>query len=569
MQLDLHHVVFSNHGGYLSINHSPWTNPLGEGLYLRTHVGRGRKGTRELYLLEVTHAGEVIAYHEHCTPSLLTLSTDRGRVEICLPGTCGMRVRTVGVGLRLRAVHDAKILHQPRPDGAVVAHGKGCEADFFLHAASGQMQLSPAWQLREGRNRGINFSHAQIDVAANSEFSLIECDSGPTAPDLPPFDDAVTAIAADWDQWLADMPQPTLPDWTDGHAVAAYIDWCSVVSPRGLYAHPVMVMNKTHMDQVWSWDHCFNAMACCSGRPELAWAQFMAIADHQDAKGCLPDSANQHMTSRTFTKPPIHGWAYHWCWQRNPDFFGNSERLRQTYAWMSAWSQWWLTHATWGETKLPFYIHGNNSGWDNATIFDVATPTISPDCAAYLSYQCDVLAQIAEALGMPSEASEWRTTAEAITSELIETLWRDDQFVGQVASTGQTVTCQSLITCMPIILGQRLPETIRQALANQIESFLTDYGLASEHPTSPEFHQHEHAYWRSSVWPPPVMIAVSGLRDAGFPDLAQRISERYCRATAGCVFRENHDPLTGAGRSDYAFTWTASVSMILANEYQA
>ena len=63
------------------------------------------------------------------------------------------------------------------------------------------------------------------------------------------------------------------------------------------------------------------------------------------------------------------------------------------------------------------------------------------------------------------------------------------------------------------------------------------------------------------------MIAVSGLREAGYHDLAQRISAAYCRATAACSFRENHDPLTGAGRSDYAFTWTASVSLILAQEY--
>ena len=57
MLLDLHHVVFSNYGGYLSINHSPWKNPLGKGLYLRTHVGRGLSGVRELYFLEVTHQG--------------------------------------------------------------------------------------------------------------------------------------------------------------------------------------------------------------------------------------------------------------------------------------------------------------------------------------------------------------------------------------------------------------------------------------------------------------------------------------------------------------------------------
>ena len=363
------------------------------------------------------------------------------------------------------------------------------------------------------------------------------------------------------------MPQPNLPHWQESQAVAAYIDWSSVIMPRGLYQHPVMVMNKTHMDQVWSWDHCFNAMAYCEGKPDIAWAQFMAIADHQDAAGCLPDSVNQRSVSPVFTKPPVHGWAYAWCWDKNPSFFGDTDRLNTTYTWMSAWSRWWLDHATWGDSRLPYYIHGNNSGWDNATIFDISTPTISPDCAAYLAYQCEVLGRIAQQLNKDDEAAQWIALSQQIIDELMEKLWRGDHFVGQVAATGADIDCQSLITRMPIILGKRLPETIHEALAQQIESFLTEYGLASEHPDSLEFHQHEHAYWRFSVWPPPVMIAVSGLREAGYHDLAQRISAAYCRATAACSFRENHDPLTGAGRSDYVFTWTASVSMILAQEY--
>ena len=160
MKLDLHHVVFSNHGGYLSINHSLWKNPLGKGLYLRTHVGRGLKGSRELYYFEVVHDGDVIPYEEACSPSLLTLTTAYGQVDICLPGECGMRVRCGGVGLRLRAVPDAKILHQPGPDGSVIAHGKGCETKFYLEALQGHLHLENQWHLREGRNRGINFSEA-------------------------------------------------------------------------------------------------------------------------------------------------------------------------------------------------------------------------------------------------------------------------------------------------------------------------------------------------------------------------------------------------------------------------
>jgi len=150
-----------------------------------------------------------------------------------------------------------------------------------------------------------------------------------------PFDDLVASWEADWQNWIGSRPPPALAGWESGPEEAAYITWCSVVAPRGQQPHAVMMMNKTCMDQVWSWDHCFNAMASCQNAPELAWDQFMSIADFQDENGCLPDSVSIHMTQRTFTKPPIHGWAYAWCWERNPEFFGTPERLETTYTWMS------------------------------------------------------------------------------------------------------------------------------------------------------------------------------------------------------------------------------------------
>jgi glycogen debranching enzyme len=116
---------------------------------------------------------------------------------------------------------------------------------------------------------------------------------------------------------------------------------------------------------------------------------------------------------------------------------------------------------------------------------------------------------------------------------------------------------------MPIILGTRLPTDIQEQLATQIGTFLCAYGLATEHPDSPEFHQHDHAYWRSSVWPPPSLIAVTSLAAIGKKDLAKRIATNTGRGMATCHFRENHDPQTGGERSDLAFTWTASVFLTL------
>ena len=38
---------------------------------------------------------------------------------------------------------------------------------------------------------------------------------------------------------------------------------------------------------------------------------------------------------------------------------------------------------------LPEYRHGNEAGWDNATVFDEGGPIESPDLSAYLSVQIE------------------------------------------------------------------------------------------------------------------------------------------------------------------------------------
>lgn len=565
MKLDLSRTVYSIYGSYLSFNRSIWNEPLGFGIYLCTHTGRGRKAPRDLFLLETTLESDVVETEDVCTPWGLTRSHAGGTVEVCLEGECGFRIRTKGVGAKFRAVPGARILLEARQEGSAIAHAGGCESKFHFEALTGGMEPKVHWELGEGRNRAMRYDQSEIWIQPDSEIRVQQGGTMPRTSVCPSYEEVVADVRKEWEAWLEDAPVSELPDWDAGRAEAAYITWCSVVAPRGLYEHPVMLMNKTCIDQVWSWDHCFNAMACARSRPEVAWAQFMSIADYQDEEGCLPDSVNIHMRNYTFTKPPVHGWAYAWCMEQNPEFFADPDRLRITYDWMSKWSRWWIDCSSGGEGNLPYYLHGNNSGWDNSTIFDVATPTISPDAAAYLSLQCRFLSKAAELLGYSVQAVQWTEQAERLQEALIQTLWKEDHFVGQTLE-GRDVECQSLITCMPMILGRWLPEEIQQLLAEKIESFLTEFGLATEHPDSPEFHQHAHAYWRSSVWPPPVMIVVSGLRDAGFDELADTISERYCRATAGCGFRENHDPLTGEGRSDYAFTWTASVSLILASQ---
>jgi len=61
------------------------------------------------------------------------------------------------------------------------------------------------------------------------------------------------------------------------------------------------------------------------------------------------------------------------------------------------------------------------------------------------------------------------------------------------------------------------------------------------------------------------MIVEAGLRAAGEVSLADEVSERFRRLCERSGFAENFDALTGDGLRDRAYTWTASVYLLLAD----
>lgn len=92
-------------------------------------------------------------------------------------------------------------------------------------------------------------------------------------------------------------------------------------------------MSKHWMDKVWSWDHCFNALALAPGCPDLARDQFQLPFDHQDESGALPDSVTHSEVLRNFVKPPIHGWAFGHLRRKLPTPPADPNSPRRTSAW--------------------------------------------------------------------------------------------------------------------------------------------------------------------------------------------------------------------------------------------
>lgn len=345
---------------------------------------------------------------------------------------------------------------------------------------------------------------------------------------------------------------------------AAYILWHSVLQPSGYIKRPVMVMTKNWMNMVWSWDYAFNAWAMVSSHPELAYGQFLAMADRQDAFGAYPDAFQAEAEIRSFVKPPVQGFILQKMFEIHQPERTVKEKLYRSVA---AFTEWWLNYRT-EENGMPTYQHGNDSGWDNATVFRLGYPVQSPDLSAWLVIQMEFLENTARELGFLEEGERWKKTGARLLQAMLDYFVTDGQFTAIKLPEMIPVISRSLIRCLPLILGERLPAELRERL---LAVLLEDgglagpWGFASEAMDSGFFE--EDGYWRGAIWPPVTLILIEALKRCGRSREAKEYANKFCAMCVRHGFYENYSALDGHGLRDHGFTWTASVFLILLREY--
>ena len=214
---------------------------------------------------------------------------------------------------------------------------------------------------------------------------------------------------------------------------------------------------------------------------------------------------------------------------------------------------------------MPFYTHGNDSGWDNASIFHEGLPVIAPDLSAYLVQQMDILASWAMILEYDTEAEYWTKKADELFDLLMKHLYVDDHFVARKLYDFEIIKeFDSLILQLPLVVAYRLGQKVVDGLKTNIETrFESEFGLSTESLSSDKFKS--DGYWLGPIWAPESFIffdAISRINEDAFSD---RIATKYCELGSVGGMAENYNPLTGAGNDDLSFTWTSSVYLMLAN----
>ena len=551
-RFDIRDIPFSHLGSWLALSPVTGNARRAEDVHLVSH----RQGMHAVLRLRPGTETRIEA-----TPSLLSWVAAAGpRIDAAYESPDTLRLRGDGLKLRISAAaseltpFSGTYLYRDPVDGSSVFTSYETGRRYRVTVLSGSVSV-------EGDQALGASARAITTISPTWEIAIEEYRAGRAPYTLSDSFDEVERRAARVFAQYADHIAPWRGTGTPAAELAAYVLWSATVSPSGYLARPAVLMSKHWMDKVWSWDHCFNAIALADGDPDLAWHQFRLPFDHQDDSGALPDSVTHSEVLYNYVKPPIHGWALGRMRERAAARLDGAASAKEIYAALESWTEYWLGRRAPG-SPLPHYHHGNDSGWDNATTFDQARVVETADLSAFLILQMHQLATLAADLGDAAAGDRWKTEAETLLAALLDLLWTGERFAARLVESGTLRTSESLLDLMPIVLGEYLPDHVHTKLAARIARQLTEHGPATEHPDSPEYAA--DGYWRGPIWAPSTLLIEDGLRRAGHIEPADEISLRFRALCENSGFAENFDARTGAGQRDRAYTWTASVYLILA-----
>ena len=558
---------FSYRGAYMAFG--SYGNPVDgiPDLQLRTVSHQGEKSV--ICRLSVLVDGAPAPFAIEMEPAEMRLVSAVGTVRLCFADTETILFRAASPRLGLR--FDFSMTEFIANFGYDFPFEERKLRLFICHCNRSRMLLDPLGcrMVSDQDWTGKGATHSTTDILpapggylfATLRENRTEWDRIVPAWD---YEETVALRRAEFRAFCAGLPAAPA-GLEDARELAAYVLWSCCVRPFGALRRETMIMSKNWMTQSWSWDHAFNSIALAASDPQLAWDTFIGQFDHQDATGVLPDAISDADVAYTFCKPPIHGWALARMQKR---MTLTRNQLNTAYDKLCRWTNWWLEFRDRDHNGLCEYDHGNDSGWDNSTAFAAFPPPFeTPDLQAFLVLQMETLSDLARRLGRDAEAADWLVRSRTHLDRMCELCFdADGRPLSRHAFTGETVSPDTSLIYLPVLLGKRLPEHIRAYLLRELKSdrFLTEWGIATESPKSDRYQP--NGYWLGPIWAPETLLFIDGVRACGDEAFAKDLTQRFLRLFQKGGSAENFDALTGEGNCDRAYTWASAVFLTLLAE---
>ena len=571
--IDITKVPFSKYGSNLALTF----NAVEE--FFTVHYARRPFGKDLLFKLTFLHPLDSAALVITSFPYMVDIRGLNGHAQIHLRGDDAMVIDSHGLDLQLQML-DGSVSwgyaseNYPTAYGIQIAENRFrmIRVDARIYAAIDvQYGIATSNGPFEKNSHGEIVDRATILAIRSAQQAAmvmlqVSWDEERFEYVIPNSSQEIEVVRYQWERFFQQIP--AVPQ--DRHEIALmswYNLWSSFVRAEDCFKHDAMLMSKNYMCSVWSWDHCFNALAIAHADKEKALEQYLLPFEVQADSGVLPDYFNpgQEIVWGV-TKPPVHGW----CLDKLLDSLTiDANTLQKLYTGLERWTNWWMIYRDSDSDGIPEYPQGCDSGQDNATIYDIGYFIEAPDLSAFLILQMHTLERLSKMRQDKESAAEWRRRADELYARLLEHSWDGDRFTAKLSRSHKyDPQATALANLMPIVLGEHLdPEIMAKLVAALEKDFVTENGIATEALSSSRYES--DSYWRGPIWAPTTYLIVDGLARGGYKSLAKKIARNFCdmiRDKARGNY-ENFDALTGMGLRSPGYSWTASVHLLFILEY--
>ena len=333
----------------------------------------------------------------------------------------------------------------------------------------------------------------------------------------------------------------------------------------------------------WGWDSWRSSAALARFAPEVAKNNIRAIFDYQWEDGMLIDCmyTDPAENNARDSKPPLASWAVDEIFTLNND----TAFVREMYPQLLKFYKWWYEKrdhnkngmCEFGATDGTLEAAAWESGMDNAIRFDNtkmvqngenawSMDQENVDLNSYLAVEARLLKKFAGIIGVEFDAPDYSDkVADYFFDDKVGYFFdrrlKDGSFVDEPACEGYT----------PFWAQIASKEQMEKALVlltdtTKFSTYIPFPTAAADNPKCDP-----RGYWRGPIWLDQTHLAIKGLRNYGYNELADKytlqVFDRCDGLTGDAPIHENYGTHKGNLLKAPHFSWSSAHLLMLYEDY--
>ncbi len=530
-ELDLTRVPFGRAGSPVMVFRE--NNCDGEkiqcGLYFTMLVQGGSARRKGLVDIVPWLDGAPIDFSYTAVPGKLQIITLKGKIDVVIDTPKTVRIRGNGVGARLytkipfMTMENATMLPGELADLNLMSINND-GGRFFFKAIRGKIVLNSYFNVR---NNGPEDAEIQFIPDETGSFEVAGYTMNPDEwgyIEYRTIEEASEDTLKEFAEFSRYYPE-VQNTWEELRQKAVYGIWLNKKSPNDCEVIPTMRGELIYSDSIshgWAYTYEQPLHALAMQNTDRAAKLISDMLLHMK-NGMLPVKISTFKTHYQAC-PPTVGVAMVKILKRSGGAIPK-ENLEDIYTAMQENFKWWKTSHCYGTYRFA-YNHRDELELEDTSYNALEFPLETPDLYTLMILYIEALAKLSNICG-DGQVETWRQEQKAVTDELLK-LWNGEEFECRAAISGKIFKTKSLLACMPVVLGDRIPPEIVKKLSDRLgneNEFLSERGLRSESKKS--------EYYESGVTGRGAVVAwlqqliITGLFDCGETETAKKAAEKY------------------------------------------